>query len=384
MANRFGTINGPVFVNGTLNAGQLPNYADLIANNHGKLPANIPLAGTSPGTLTFQSDVTLGTSARTRVNVDGQLAIPGGPGTYDKIIISGGGSTFKANGTLAPILRGIPGGNNNYTPADGSLFPFLTATKGASVAGQFLLSQPSSGLAPNTRFDLLYSTSSMTLTVDPASFAMEASSDELNESARSFAKELDVIRPAAGERIANPIEALLFNALGQENVAGDDAALTALSGPGLAAMPSVVMNTFNALGDAVAVRQELAALGGVAAQSGLSPNIVFAYAGGGGLSVDARAAKSWRTRRPGRLRRGCRRKAAELNTWGEAVGNWSSVGSRNGNPGFSANLGGFVIGADRDLGNLLAGGAFGYARAAAAASALTGTSSTYAGSGYVT
>ena len=109
----FGTINGPVFVNGTLNDGQLPNYADLIANNHGKLPANIPLTGTSPGTLTFQSDVTLGTSARTRVNVDGQLAIPGGPGTYDKIIISGGGSTFTASGTLAPILRGIPGGNNN-------------------------------------------------------------------------------------------------------------------------------------------------------------------------------------------------------------------------------------------------------------------------------
>ena len=380
----FGTINGPVFVNGTLNAGQLPNYADLIANNHGKLPANIPLAGTSPGTLTFQSDVTLGTSARTRVNVDGQLAIPGGPGTYDKIIISGGGSTFKANGTLAPILRGIPGGNNNYTPADGSLFPFLTATKGASVAGQFLLSQPSSGLAPNTRFDLLYSTSSMTLTVDPASFAMEASSDELNESARSFAKELDVIRPAAGERIANPIEALLFNALGQENVAGDDAALTALSGPGLAAMPSVVMNTFNALGDAVAVRQELAALGGVAAQSGLSPNIVFAYAGGGGLSVNAApgeivADASSRPAAPWLPAQG-----SGFNTWGEAVGNWSSVGSRNGNPGFSANLGGFVIGADRDLGNLLAGGAFGYARAAAAASALTGTSSTYAGSGYVT
>jgi uncharacterized protein with beta-barrel porin domain len=206
----------------------------------------------------------------------------------------------------------------------------------------------------------------------------------LNESARSFAKELDVIRPAAGERIANPIEALLFNALGQENVAGDDAALTALSGSGLAAMPSVVMNTFNALGDAVAVRQELSALGGVAAQSGLTPNIVFAYAGGGGLSVNAAPGEIVADASSPPSAPWLPAHGSGFNTWGEAVGNWSSVGSRNGNPGFSGNLGGFVIGADRDLGNLLAGGAFGYARAAAAASALTRTSSTYAGSGYVT
>jgi subtilase-type serine protease len=187
-------------------------------------------------------------------------------------------------------------------------------------------------------------------------------------------------------RITDPAEAQLFNLLDQENVAGDNAALTSLSGAGLAAMPSVVMNSFNALADAIAVRQEVTVLGGGAAQSGLTPNIVFAYAGGG-LSLDATSgeiAADVSSPRDTPPTPWLPPQNSGFNTWGEAIGNWSSVGSHNGNPGFSSNVGGFIIGADRDLGNLLTGGAFGYARSTAAASALTGSSNTYAGSGYVT
>ena len=70
----FGAINGDTVINGTLEAGQLPNYSDLKAYYGGVLPAGIPLTGTSPGTLSFIGNVTLGASAITRVNVDGDLS----------------------------------------------------------------------------------------------------------------------------------------------------------------------------------------------------------------------------------------------------------------------------------------------------------------------
>ena len=133
----FGWVNGDTIINGVLNAGQLPNYSDLNAYYGGVLPPNIPPTGTSPGTLTFNGNVSLGTTANTRVNVDGNLDIPGGPGTHDKIIVEGASHTFAANGALSPILRNIPGGYNDYVPAIGSSFSFLTASNGASITGSF-------------------------------------------------------------------------------------------------------------------------------------------------------------------------------------------------------------------------------------------------------
>ena len=93
------------------------------------------------------------------------------------------------------------------------------------------------------------------------------------------------------------------------------------------------MNTFNALGDAVALRQELSALGGVAARWGLTPNIVFAYAGGGGLSVNAAPGEIVADASSPPAAPWLPAHGSEFNARGEAVGNWSSVGSRNGNPG---------------------------------------------------
>lgn len=123
----FGTVAGVSFINGTLGAGQLPNYADLIANNGGRLPAGIPLTGTSPGTLTFQGNVTLSAGATMREDIDGALQTPGGPGTYSKVIVTGAGAAFAVDGALVPVLRGIPGSTNTYVPAIGTRFPIVTA-----------------------------------------------------------------------------------------------------------------------------------------------------------------------------------------------------------------------------------------------------------------
>ena len=42
-------------------------------------------------------------------DVDGTLIVPGGPGTYDKIYVTGAGNVFYAAGTLTPVLRGSVG-----------------------------------------------------------------------------------------------------------------------------------------------------------------------------------------------------------------------------------------------------------------------------------
>jgi subtilase-type serine protease len=375
----FGTINGTVRVNGTLNAGQLPNYSDLIANNNGTLPAGIPLTGTSPGTLTFQGNVTMGANATTRVNVDGNLQVPGGPGTYDKIIITDAGYTFTANGTLMPILRGIPGGNNDYSPAIGSLFPFLSAQSGAIVTGSYTgLVQPASGLAANTRFDTIYAPTSITLSVTPLTFASFAATQQLNQNLQAVAQAIDVVRPAAGvDPPAN--QTPLFNALYQQNVAGDVAALGALSGQGQAAMPRAIMDSFLGLSNVIADRQEMILSGAGSVQSALMPSIAFAYAGTG-PTADTLAGFPLLAKEPAAAG-----PYGQWATWGQGYGRWSNVGDRNGLPGYSATAGGFVVGADRTIGSdLLAGAAFGYAHTSTGSSGTTGTTDTYAGALYTT
>jgi hypothetical protein len=97
----------------------------------------MPNGLTSPGTLTIAGSVQLGATAFHRVNIDGALLVPGGPGTYDKVIVTGAGSVFVAGGTLVPVMRGIPGGYNNFTPSIGTLMPFVQAQNGAQVTGQY-------------------------------------------------------------------------------------------------------------------------------------------------------------------------------------------------------------------------------------------------------
>lgn len=110
----FGTVNGDTVVAGTLSPGKMANIGDLVAN--GSVPAGTVLNGNSVGSLTFNGNVTLTATANTRIDIDGSLLVPGGPGTYDRIYVSGAGNVFYANGTLTPVLRGSVGTVSNYTP----------------------------------------------------------------------------------------------------------------------------------------------------------------------------------------------------------------------------------------------------------------------------
>ncbi|WP_294538824.1 autotransporter domain-containing protein [uncultured Rhodoblastus sp.] len=379
----FGWIDGDTVVNGVLSAGQLPNYGDLLAYYGGVLPAAIPLTGTSPGTLTFNGNVALGATASMRVNVDGALDVPGGPGTYDKIVVEGAGHTFVANGVLTPVLRGIPGGSNNFVPTIGAAFPFLTAYDGASVTGSFTgLIQPTAGLAPNSRFDVVYAPYSVTLDVTPASFATLAATLSLNANQRAVAGMLDRARPPAGPDLSGSVRTI-YNSLYVLDASGNAAALGALSGQGQAATAGAVLDAFSAFSGVIADRQAmlLAGLGDV--QAALTPSMAFSYSSTTGPIFQALAGQGGPF--PAEAAPATPIAKSQWTTWGQGYGRWSRVGAADGLPGANTSSGGFAIGGDGLVGpDLIAGGALGYTYTSTASDFTKATGNTYAGALYAT
>ncbi|WP_448098806.1 autotransporter-associated beta strand repeat-containing protein [Luteibacter yeojuensis] len=130
-------------------------------------------AGNSPGTLTVAGTVTMQAGSTLQVDIDG-LGTGNGAGNYSRVLVTGAGNQFVANGTLEPTLRGITGdASNTYTPAIGSTYRIVTAEGG--VTGRFTtIDQPTDGLAANTRFIAFYGVDgghSIDLRVAPVSYA---------------------------------------------------------------------------------------------------------------------------------------------------------------------------------------------------------------------
>jgi autotransporter-associated beta strand protein len=153
--------------------------------------------GNSPGTLTFTAPVVLGPGSTTQFDIDG-TGTGTGAGNYSRVIVTGVGNTYTAGGTLLPLLRRITGSaTNTYTPPIGQNFLVVSA-QGGLVGSYATLTQPV-GLAPGTRFDALYSPTTLDLVVTPASYgnlALAGLPETSNQSAVGSA--LDAARPLAG------------------------------------------------------------------------------------------------------------------------------------------------------------------------------------------
>ena len=372
----FGTVNGNSFIAGTLSPGKMANIGDLIANN--VVAPGTVLAGNSVGSLTFNGNVTLASTATTRIDIDGTLNVPGGPGTYDRIYVTGAGNVFWAAGTLTPVLRGSVGTVSNYTPAIGTDFAFVQATGGARTAGTFAsLIQPTSGLPANGRFDLIYGTTAITLTVTPASFSGLANVDQLGAGSRSVAAILDNERAGAGA-MPTANEKALFDALyNLDTEAQFDKALSQLGGPGQPAVSSAPLQAFAGFLGAVGDRQDTLALGGQQGQNGAAQSFALSYAGRNVMSAETAASNAFASLTPAETPQD------GWSLWGQGFGRSSRVGDSGELAGSKAVSGGFTVGADRAFANnLIAGGAFGFARTSATSTDIRGTSDTYAGAAY--
>jgi uncharacterized protein with beta-barrel porin domain len=375
----FGQINGAVSIAGTLSPGQLPHVQDQVANNG--LAANTAIAGTSPGTLTFNGNVAMTAAAVTSINVDGNLQTPGGPGTFSKIVVTGANNTFTAGGTLTPVLRAIPGGNNNYVADIGTKFQFLTATNGARTTGNFTtITQPTVGLAANARFDAIYAPQSVTLSVTPISIgAITPNNRPLNVVQQEVASALDRVRGArtSAANDTDPLFAGLF-ALDSDEAYGH--ALYQMSGPGTAATPAAVMQGFGAFGSVMGMRQTALVSGGAVAQTAALPSSITAFARGTDVQLSP-AMMAFTQAMPG-VRSGS---GHNWSVWGQAFASSSRVGETTDAPGSKSSSSGFVLGADRYLTtDFLAGWAFGFARARTNSELTTANSDNYFGGVYST
>jgi subtilase-type serine protease len=346
----FGQINGNTTIAGTLSPGKMPNVLDSASSS---------FTINSPGTLTFNGSVNLLANATTAIAVDGNLITPGGPGTFSKIVVTGIGNVFTANGTLVPVIRGIAGGTNSYVPGLGTALRFVEAQNGASTAGKFSsLVQPTVGLAAGTRFDVDYSTAWIDLTVTPASLAKEAGPGTDQKAVGSL---LDSIRPAAGVQTVGSTERF-FDALYQLNSdAAYDTAFRQLAGPQQVASPATAMMALTGFNTSISDRQSTVQTAAAEVQSDLAQTAALAYdrattavearqaAGGAFASVD---------RNHGVV------SADQWSVWGRAFGGWSSIDSQNGILGAKTRSGGLSVGADRLLAPDLVGGiAAGFVRA---------------------
>ncbi|WP_041798314.1 autotransporter domain-containing protein [Rhodopseudomonas palustris] len=369
----FGTVVGNSTIAGTLSPGKMANIGDFFANNI--VPAGTVLNGNSVGELTFNGNVTLTSTATTRIDIDGTLLVPGGPGTCDKIYVTGAGNVFYAAGTLTPVLRGSVGTVSNYTPALGTDFAIVQAQDGARTAGSFSsLVQPVAGLPANGRFDLVYDPTALTLVVTPASFSSLAT----GANGRSVAAVLDSQRPAAGV-LPSGRGKTLYDALYRlESEAQYDQAVTQLSGPGQPAIASASLQAFTGFLGAIGDRQNTLAVGGEQGQNGAAQSFALSYAGRNAMSAETGAAMdALASIAPAdRVRDG-------WSVWGQGFGRNANVRDSGDLAGSKAVSAGFTIGADRWFSNnLMAGGAFGYARTTASSTDIQGKSDTYAGAAY--
>ena len=141
-----GLIAGPISVRGTLSPGN------------------------SPGRLVVAGSVTQLAGSSLALDIDGPT--PGvGAGHYDTLVLTGAGSVYTAAGTIAPITRGITGAaGNSFTPRIGDAYQVVTAEGG--VTGAFAqIVQPTTGLAANTRLEVLYTAKSVVIAVTPDQYA---------------------------------------------------------------------------------------------------------------------------------------------------------------------------------------------------------------------
>ncbi|MEW6645297.1 MAG: autotransporter domain-containing protein [Pseudomonadota bacterium] len=373
----FGTVVGDSVIAGTLSPGKMANVGDLVAN--GSIAPGTVLSGNSVGSLTFNGNVTLTSTATTRIDIDGTLNVPGGPGTYDKIYVTGAGNVFYAAGTVTPVLRGSVGTVSNYTPAIGTEFAFVQAQNGARTAGTFsTLVQPTSGLPANGRFDLIYSATAITLAVTPVSFTGLVSSVPRDAPQASVARILDHGRAASGV-MPDPAEKGLFDALyNLDTEAQYDKALSQLAGPGQPAISSAPLQAFSGILGALGNRQDMLSLGAEQGQDGAAQSFALSYVGRGVVSAEASSAtNAFASLAPAqRVQNG-------WSVWGQGFGRNSRVGDVGELAGSKSISSGFTVGADRQFSaNLTAGGAFGYARTTATSTDIRGTSDTYAGALY--
>ncbi|WP_295447548.1 S8 family serine peptidase, partial [uncultured Thiodictyon sp.] len=188
--------------------------------------------GNSPGTLTSIGTVTMNPGSTYQEDIDG-TGTANGANNYSRLLVTGAGSQFIANGTLRPLLRGITGAATNaYTPALGDTFAIISASSG--IQGRFgSVVQPAAGLASGTQLDVFYNAygnNRVDLIATPSSYGNYAWSNGANANGQAAGGALDTLRTWDGAGAYNTQEVNLRYAVAGQRAAQIPGLLTALAG----------------------------------------------------------------------------------------------------------------------------------------------------------
>ena len=328
--------------------------------------------GGSPGTLTFAAPVVMQSGSTLSLDIDG-TGTGTGAGNYSRAIISAGNS-FTAAGTIAPKLRGITysagetPGTNSYSPPLGQRFAGVVQADGGISGGFAGLVQPD-GLKPGTRFDAIYTGTSIDLVVTPASYGNLGAAglgSTRNQSALGDA--LDRLRPAAGTLASGDLKTV-FDALAPLDAAALPAAMTQVAGQIHPEVPAAALEVGRAFGGAVAARLDQVRGDGpglaARASNGLSGlSLANGFGGIEGASRPASAATG--------IAAGDAPSPSRAGVWTRAFGTRQDNGGDGNHPGFRRTTGAGIAGIDTLVtDSLRAGVSAGYAR-----SEVTGNQST--------
>ena len=217
--------------------GNLDVIAGYKLSGTGGVDGNLTVSGTlapgnSPGTMTVSGNVVQNPGSTLQIQIDG-TGTGTGAGNYDRLVLTGTGSTYTAGGTLSTQLRGISGSaNNNYSPPLGQGFQIISAPGG--ILGNFAtFVQPTSGLLPGTQFDTVFGSASLSLYATPSSYSnIAAAGVATNSNRQQIGDILQPIRPTPGVREVNTTRKLLFDSLAPQTTSSLSVAMDQLGGVG--------------------------------------------------------------------------------------------------------------------------------------------------------
>ena len=259
--------DGEFLVDGRLTTPDIHVFKEGVLSGNGLINGDVLSDGTispghSPGLRTVNGNVTLTGTATTKIEVDGSAPVIGAGG-FDRIAITGQNRTFTAGGTLQPVLRGITGSaTNQFTPALGQSFAFVQVENG-QVAGSFSgLTQPTAGLLPGSRFDVLYGRQTLSLVATPADYAnLAALGLAQSANSRSLGRAIQSLRPVAGVRPSSA-SAGLFTSLYLADSANLQRGLEQATGRVHVDAGQTAVRSVGRLADQIAMRQTSEALHG--------------------------------------------------------------------------------------------------------------------------
>ncbi len=287
MANGTCVNEGILSVNGNLDS-RVQVEHDGTLRGIGNVAGNVNVdgtlaAGNSPGTLTVSGSIKMTANGTLQVDIDG-YGTGTGAGNYSRVLLTGTDAVFAANGTLAPVLRGISGdASNTFTPKVGDMFRIVSGQGG--VTGTFAnVLQPTSGLAEGTRFQVYYITGyDIDLYVSPSSYRDQLG--DANGNVLATADALDALVQDNDTGSTDQDQKELLREVWAQDTQSLPATLAALTGENQAKLAAMAQAGANALAQDVAAR-----LGDTALLSSAEvpvEQLLWANLGTSNLDVDA-------------------------------------------------------------------------------------------------